>query len=171
MNDFIVNDEVVSSETTTQLEVMYGVKCIPGNYWYDAKTGAFGLKGGPCIGVGVAGLNIGGPLKANASGSGTGVFVNGRELHPADIAGLQSFVQVIPGRYWMDAAGNFGYENFPYIIGNLYQLYQARFANAKGSYYKSNPWSGESTSFGSDGSFMYYSSKKSDGTTYDYFSD
>ena len=169
MNTFIINDEVVAPEIIAQLEAAYGVKCVPGNYWYDRMTGAFGLKGGPCTGLGVAGLNIGGQLKANASGGGTGVFINGRDLHPTDVAGLQTFMQPQKGRYWMDAYGNFGYENYGYALGNVYQLYNAKFG--KSSYYKNNVWSGESTSFGKDGSFMYYSSKKSDGTTYEYFHD
>jgi len=78
-------------------------------------------------------------------------------------------MQVIPGRYWMDAYGNFGYENYPAILGNVYLLYKAKFSGgAKGSYYKNNAWSGETNSFGSDGDFMYYYSKKANGTTYEY---
>jgi hypothetical protein len=170
MKNFIVNDEAVDTAIIHQLEKTYGVKCIPGNYWYDKLTGAFGVKGGPCTGIGVAGLNIGGALKTNASGGGTNVFINGRDLHPQDVAGLQTFMQPMPGRYWMDAYGNFGYENYPVAIGNIYVLWKAKFAGGgkKSSSYKNNVWSGESTSFGSDGTFMYYSSKKTDGTTYEY---
>lgn len=173
MKPFVVNDETVSASTLAELENIYKVKFTPGNYWYDRLTGAFGIKGGPCTGIGVPGLNIGGALKPNASGGGTGVFINGRDLHPKDVAGFQTFMQVIPGRYWMDAYGNFGYENMPYALGNVFQLYQARFGKGgNGSYSKiHNHWSGEKTSFGSDGSFMYFSSKKTDGTTYEYFSD
>lgn len=175
MKELVINDEVVPAQTVAQLEAAYQVKFVPGSYWYDRMTGAFGLKGGPCAGIGVAGLNIGGPLKANASGGGSNVFINGRDLHPQDVLAFQTFMQVIPGRYWMDAYGNFGYENMPYALGNVYQLYKAKFGRGGSggatSYYKNNPWSGESTSFGGDGSFMYYSSKKSDGTTYEYFSD
>jgi hypothetical protein len=173
MKEIIINDEVVPAQTIAQLESTFKIKFVPGNYWYDRLTGAFGLKGGPCAGVGVAGLNIGGLLKSNASTGGTGVFINGRDLHTQDVLAFQTFMQVIPGRYWMDAYGNFGYENVPYVLGNVYQLYRAKFSKGGGatSYYKNNPWSGDSTSFGSDGSFMYYSSKKGDGTTYEYFSD
>ncbi len=170
--NMMINDVVVPGATITQLENTYGVKFIPGSYWYDRVSGAFGKKGGPCLGIGIAGLSIGGTLKADASVGGTGVFINGRELHPADVTGLQSFMTVLQGRYWADAYGNFGYENNAYPLGNLYQLFQAKFkGNPQSSYYKNNVWSGESTSTGKDGSFMYYSSKKSDGTTYEYFHD
>lgn len=170
MTNFVINDEVVDTAIIHQMERTYRVQFVPGNYWYDKLTGAFGLKGGPCTGVGIAGLVIGGTLKANASGGGTTIFINGRALHPLDVAGLQTFMQPLPGRYWMDAYGNFGYENYPAVVGNIYVLYKAKFAGSskKSSYYKNNVWSGETTSFGGDGTFMYYSSKKTDGTTYDY---
>ena len=169
MKKFVINDAEVDSATLQSLENTYQVKFVPGEYWYDKMTGAFGIKGGPCAGIGIAGLSIGGTLKANASGGGTNLFINGRELHPTDVQSLQTFMQVIPGRYWMDAFGNFGYENYPTTLGNIFMIYKARFSSTKkSSSYKNNVWSGESTSFGSDGSFMYYSSKKSDGTTYDY---
>lgn len=175
MKELVINDEVVPAQVVAQLEAAYQVKFVPGSYWYDRMTGAFGIKGGPCTGIGVAGLNIGGQLKPNASGGGTHVFINGRDLHTQDVMAFQTFMQVIPGRYWMDAQGNFGYENMPYALGNVYQLYKAKFGKGSGggatSYYKNNPWSGENTSFGGDGSFLYYSSKKTDGTTYEYFSD
>ncbi len=171
MESYIVNDQPVAADTILQLEKKYGVKCVPGNYWYDKMTGAFGKQGGPCTGIGVSGLHIGGQLKANASAGITNVFINGRELHLVDVQSLQTFMQVMPGRYWMDAYGNFGFENYP-AVGNVYLLYKSKFTGSnKNSYYKNNPWSGETTSFGSDGSFMYYSSKKSDGTTIDYSHD
>jgi len=171
MGTFIINNEPVDTSVISQLEKKYGMKCMPGAYWYDKMTGAFGKQGGPCTGIGAAGLEIGGPLNANASAGATKVFINGRELHFADVQSLQTFMQVIQGRYWMDAYGNFGFENYP-ALGNLFLIYKSKFAGRKkNSYYKNNPWSGETTSFGSDGSFMYYSSKKSDGTTIDYFHD
>jgi len=169
---FIVNDQKVSDTLIRQLEKKYGVQFTPGNYWYDKVSGAYGVKGGPCTGIGIAGLSIGGNLRGDASSGGTGVFINGRELHPTDVLGFQTFMTVIPGRYWAHANGNFGNENNTMVVGNLYQLYQARFgSNRQTSSYKNNPWSGEKRSFGGDGSFMWYSSKKTDGTTYDYFID
>jgi hypothetical protein len=83
-----------------------------GDYWYDPRSGASGRWGGPALAFLPAGLPLGGPLPAEASGGGrgalTGVFVNGRELHPVDVAGLQELVGVVvPGRWWVDAAGNY----------------------------------------------------------------
>lgn len=48
----------------------------------------------------------------------TGVFVNGRELSIAEVAEIQCCMPVIPGNYWMDAHGTFGYVGSG-PIGNL----------------------------------------------------
>ncbi|TDU30956.1 hypothetical protein DFR24_0313 [Panacagrimonas perspica] len=86
-----------------------------GRYWYDGRTGAAGLWGGPVAAVIAPGLALGGALPAQASGGGdgrlTGVFVNGRELHPFDVKRLQTVGAVVPGRYNWDSAGNVSLEN------------------------------------------------------------
>ena len=57
-------------------------------------------------------------MPSNASGGGTGVFVNGRELHPLDVASLSTLGPVYRARYWLDANGDYGYEFGP-RMGNL----------------------------------------------------
>src|SRR5262245_56942041 len=75
-----------------------------GDYWYDRVCGAWGMAGGPTMGLTLAGLDVGGPLPANASNGTTGIFINGRELHVMDVLGLQRITgMVLPGRYWVDA--------------------------------------------------------------------
>lgn len=126
----------------------------PGRYWYDGTSGLWGMEGGPTVGQIFPGLELGGPLQADASGGGTGVFINGRELHPQEVAFLQSiFGVVIPGRYWMDWQGIGGYEGGPAIF-NL-----AAAAAAAGA--QSGMYSGDTrrTLFGgtgSDGNCSYY---------------
>jgi hypothetical protein len=107
-----------------------------GDYWYDPRTGASGKWGGPALAFLPAGLDLGGALPANASGGGkgtlTGVFVNGRELHPVDVAGLQELVGgAIPGRWWIDANGDYGVEGGP-VLGNLVALARARRSSGQG---------------------------------------
>ncbi|ABC30591.1 conserved hypothetical protein [Hahella chejuensis KCTC 2396] len=91
-----------------------GIRLQPGQYWYDAHTGAWGFEGGPTVGVTYPGLPIAAPLPADISGGGTGIFINGREIHPSEAMALRNyFGQAIPGRYWLNAAGVGGYEGGP----------------------------------------------------------
>jgi len=128
-------------QVVAQIEAMYGRPAPSGDYWYDARSGAMGAWGGPALGFLPAGLPLGGPLPANASGGGdgrlTGVFINGRELHPIDVRVLMSlYGQVIPGRWWVDAQGNAGQEGGPPLL-NLVQLARQRGKGAE-SYYRSD---------------------------------
>ena len=99
-----------------QLEAQAGTPLADGDYWYDNASGLAGIWGGPATISLAAGLNLGGPLPAEASGGGTGVFVNGRELHAEDVRRLGGSVR--PGRYWLDGQGNVGFEGGP-AIGNV----------------------------------------------------
>jgi hypothetical protein len=123
----VVNGERVSDETLAGLEAQHGLRVGDGDYWYDKVSGAWGSRGGPARGFVPPGMPLGGPLRQDASGGGTGVVINGRELHPLDVMALRQLVQmVLPGRWWTDAAGNFGWEGGP-VLGNLWALYwQAR---------------------------------------------
>lgn len=90
-----------------------------GDYWYDNRSGMAGTVGGPTEAYLAAGLNLGGQLSAQASGGGTQVVLNGRHLHPIDLAGLQYyFGYIAPGRYWMDGNGDYGFEGGP-KAGNI----------------------------------------------------
>ncbi len=111
--DVIVNGAPVDDSTRQTLENAYRTRILPGRYWYDGVSGAWGIEGGPAAGQIVPGLKLGGPLRSDASGGGTGVFVNGRELHPLDVAKLRQCVPVIPGRYWVLASGVGGIEGGP----------------------------------------------------------
>jgi hypothetical protein len=124
----------------------------PGRYWYDAATGAFGLWGGPTVGFVAAHLELGGRLPTNASGGGhgnlTGVFINGRELHPQDVLGLSMMmgVPVQRGRWWVDARGNAGAEGGPALF-NIFMLARQNRAAGGGSYFRSGG-GGDSTYVG-----------------------
>jgi hypothetical protein len=128
-------------QVLAQIEQMYGRAAPAGDYWYDPVSGAGGAWGGPTLGFLPAGLALGGPLPANASGGGdgrlTGVFVNGRELHPIDVQVLvATYGQAIPGRWWVDGQGNAGPEGGPAWV-NLVQLARQRGGGAD-SYYRSD---------------------------------
>ncbi len=120
----------------------------PGAYWYDAMTGAAGAWGGPVAVVLPAGLPLGGPLPAQASGGGngrlTGVFINGRELHPFDVQRLQTLGPVWPGRYRWDAAGNIATEAGQWLF-NFNTVVAQRGSNP---YYRSDVTKGQSVFVG-----------------------
>ena len=108
----------------------------PGRYWYDGATGAAGVWGGPMTALLAPGLPLPGPLPPAASGGGqgrlTGVFINGRELHPQDVAGLSQFGRVVPGRYRWDAYGNVSLEGGGFLF-NFFAVAQAQATARQGS--------------------------------------
>ena len=119
-----------------------------GAYWYDRISGLWGVHGGPALGQLPPELDLGGPLAADASVGGTGIFINGRELHLTEAAYLQQlFGYVIPGRYWLNPMGIGGFEGGPAAF-NLAAAAQ----QAGGGYARRGPFG----SMGSDGQCSYY---------------
>jgi hypothetical protein len=112
-----------------QLEAFAGVRVPDGAYWYDPASGASGPAGGGMVAVLPPGLPLGGKLRADASGGGTGkltgTFINGRELHPDDVARLRTFLpSVAQGRFLVDGRGNVADEHGRFWF-NLYAAWQA----------------------------------------------
>jgi hypothetical protein len=120
----VINSVLLDEATLTALEQLQHTPIPNGRYWYDRVCGAWGIEGGPARGFVVAGLNLGGPLRADASRGRTGVFINGRELHALDVAALRRLGPVRLGRYWLDALGNVGNEGGPALV-NLVQVARA----------------------------------------------
>ncbi|MBI1853534.1 MAG: hypothetical protein HYR85_24625 [Planctomycetes bacterium] len=147
----VINGTTLSAADVDRFANEHGMRIPPGEYWYDRMSGAWGVHGGPTIGFTLAGMDLGGALQANASGGGTGVFVNGRDLHPVDVAALSQLVPVVPGRYWVDAFGNVGYEGNPTILCNLVILASAR--GGSGGAYQRRTAGGY---IGGDGSTSYF---------------
>lgn len=113
----LVNGAVLDASTQQALEARYGTRIQPGRYWYDSISGLWGIEGGPSVGQIVPGLRLA-PMTANVSvrtwWQRTLVYVNGREIHPRELAYLRDlYGSVYPGRYWMDARGIAGYEGGP----------------------------------------------------------
>lgn len=93
-------------------------------------------------------------MAPNASGpSNTGVFINGRQIHTSDVAQFQIIgIHCIPGRYWVNADGTYGWEGIMMPLGNLQM--QAMASKKGGSGYGS--WSNGDSFGGSDGQGFNY---------------
>jgi hypothetical protein len=99
-----------------------GVHSLPSRFWYDPVSGAAGLPGEGTEAFLPAGLQLGGPLPADASNGTSGVFVNGRQITTNELAFLQKLVGTIPaGRYFIRANGDAGPEGGNVAV-NLIQL-------------------------------------------------
>jgi len=146
-----------------QIEAATRSRIPDGDYWYDPLCGAAGVWGGPALAFLPAGLPLGGYVPAQASGGGdgrvSGVFVNGRELHRGDVQVLTRIYGVAPqrGRYWVDAAGNAGYEGGPPLV-NLIQAARQRSGGSAGggSWYQRTWGVGGDMYGGSDGQSTYF---------------
>ena len=150
----VVNGERVTQEQYAQELARLGLPVtvpVPdGDYWYDRMSGLWGVGGGPTLGQLPPDLNLGGELLADASGRGSGIFFNGRELHLAEVTYLQQlFGYALPGRYWLNAQGIGGVEGGP----PLFNLVAAAQAQSGGAGYNRRGLFG---STGSDGSCSYY---------------
>lgn len=149
-----VNDIELSSQQGYQLIQAYGA-IAAGKYWYDPVSGLWGRSGGPGEGQIAPYLDLGGPLRADASGGGSGVFINGRELHFAEVSYLQQlYGSVIPGRYWMNAQLIGGFEGGPAIF-NLNAAAGASGSNGGGSGYNVNTYGGSLMSDGSCSGYLH----------------
>ena len=85
----------------------------------------------------------------------TGVFVNGRELSIAEVTQVQRCMPVIPGNYWMDGQGTFGYVGGA-PIGNLITACQQASSTVTPDGGTSTVYgNGSSTYYGPNSSFIY----------------
>lgn len=120
-DDVIVNGRALSADELAELEQLYGVAPLPGNYWYDAASGLYGAVGFQAFGFMFPGHELG-TLERNASAGDTNVLVNGRELPQGEwlIWSYMLGTAIQVGSYWLDAQGNAGYEGSPVPLVNLY---------------------------------------------------
>lgn len=146
-----VNSVRLAQDTLAALEAGYGTSIPNGRYWYDARSGLWGRDGGPPLGRMQAGLKLGGRLLPQASAGDTGVYINGRRLPGVELYLLRQLIgPVRPGRYWLDAAGNAGFEGGPALVNIVAAHHQAA---ARGGWQRDTPGG----NWGGDGRCSYYS--------------
>lgn len=143
MRNVTINGAPLSAAQESQMEaieLMFRFRLEDGAWWYDRMSGAIGRWGGPISGHIPGALDLGPEMSPDCSCSGTGVFVNGREIHPDDLAGLRPLIGLVqPSRYFVDAVGNAGYEGGPALF-NLVTLAQRNGIGKQGSKPPSSNW-------------------------------
>ena len=120
-----LNGEQLAAPDLRELEAVLGRAPAPGRYWYDPRSGLWGLEQHGAGGVTRAALRVPAPVPANASLSGTapalrggapiggtGAFVNDRELTARELTVLAQLLGWPPpapgelrGRYVLDDQG------------------------------------------------------------------
>lgn len=154
--EIVINSAVVTAAEIQAVQQRMGIPAgapIPsGRYWYDPTSGLWGMEGGPTMGQILPDLLLGGALRADASGGGTGVFINGREIHPLEAAYLRGlYGYVVPGRYWLNWQGIGGFEGGPALF-NLMAAAASAGGGGYSGYTRRTPFGG----IGGDGNCSYY---------------
>ena len=128
-----VNRVRLDAATLQAIESRGQVPIADGRYWYDVNTGAWGVEGGPTAGLINPGMPLPTSMPSDISGGGTGIYINGREIHPLDQQALyQLFGVTYQGNFWMDSQGYIGYIGGP-AIANILQASQAARSSGDGS--------------------------------------
>lgn len=118
-SDTFVNDRLMSQEQKRAFMEIYGLAPLPGRFWYDSRSGLWGLWGREPAGFLLPGHNYG-PLPREASAGNTGILINGREVNDVEAMFIRrTFGAAYRGRWWLLANGNFGLEGSPWPTGNL----------------------------------------------------
>jgi hypothetical protein len=147
----IINGTALTGQQKAEFRRAYGVPPLAGDFWYDTRSGLWGVKGREAFGLIRPGHGYG-TLAATASAGTTGVFINGRQINVAEALYLRNLLgSVIPGRWWLDGTtGYFGVEGTAIPTGNLFAVVRAAQARSGGdvSYYRDGMGTSMATSAG-----------------------
>lgn len=147
----VVNGLTLSENDIQIIETIHNVRVETGRYWYDKLSGLWGKEGEPTAGQISAGLDLGGPLRSDASKGTTGVYINGRQLPLVEVRYLKQLLPVYRGRYWMNAQGVGGVEGGPPIF-DLSAVAAQRGSGGYGGWNRNTPFG----NLGGDGNCTYF---------------
>ncbi|GMH23555.1 hypothetical protein Nepgr_025398 [Nepenthes gracilis] len=131
----LVAEICVNGKPLCQEELMSLLKCpCPprnlkhGNYWYDKVSGFWGKEGHkPCQIISPQ-LNVGGPIKRDASNGNTNVLINNREITKVELLMLQWAGVQCAGisSLWVNADGSYVEEGMDIVKGNIWGKKRAK---------------------------------------------
>lgn len=141
----VINGTALTAQQKAEFVQNYGTPPLAGRFWYDARSGLWGVDGREAFGVLRPGHNYG-QLSPTASRGTTGVFINGRQINLAEALYIRNLLgSVLPGRWWLDGAtGYFGLEGSTIPTGNLYLAARAAQARSGGGAHYYNDGMGTS---------------------------
>jgi hypothetical protein len=115
-----INGNELSPQEVAAMAATYHRMPVPGHYWYDSISGAWGVEGWPPAGFVMPGYDFG-PIAEDASNGDTGVVINGREITGIEAERLRQILGVVyRGRWWLDGrTWNYGVEGNPMPVGTL----------------------------------------------------
>jgi hypothetical protein len=148
----VINGVTLTAQQKSEFVRMYRTPPLAGNFWYDTRSGLWGVDGREAFGVLRPGHSYG-QLSPTASRGTTGVFINGRQINMAEALYIRNLLgSVLPGRWWLDgASGYFGLEGSTIPAGNLYlaaRAAQARSGGGGANYYNDGMGTSIATSAG-----------------------
>jgi hypothetical protein len=148
-----INGGELTAIQVRSIVALYGYAPPRGRYWYDARSGAWGVEGFETVGFILPGHNFG-RLAPDASRGNTGVFLNGRELNLREALTIQAtFGAVYRGRWWLDGrTGSWGMEGNPMPLGNIVASLRAQRATGRSG---DNFWSSRLAAGNSNGDCGY----------------
>lgn len=128
-----VNGRVLGADDLARLGAAPG--SVPaGEYWYDARSGLWGVVGDGARGQVAAGLSLG-RVDAKVSRGNTGVLINGREITATELALVQRVTGPIArGRYFLNADGAAGPEGGAAVV-NLFRGANGGASGRQASYF------------------------------------
>ncbi len=135
--DVLLNGKPLGEPDFKELEVHLGARPFSGHYWYDARSGLWGIEGHGTGGVTKAGLRAS-ELPRDISKGTTGVVVNGRVVTATELKVMLDLLGwdaskpgAYNGSYTLDADGKLHKVGGRYL-GNLSN--RAKRARASGKY-------------------------------------